>query len=86
MTDIRIGETFRHFKGSRYLVTGFSMDVVGNKPVKNVLYMPIDKVTFDGIPCSRTVTNFLEEVDRRGNWGYQGPRFTRVTQDTAQKA
>lgn len=78
MSGIRVGERFKHFKGDQYIVTGFSMNVTGDEPVKHVLYMPLNVRLFDGVPCSRSIENFLEVVNRRVDYGYLGPRFTRL--------
>ncbi len=73
-----VGETWRHFKGNLYVVTGFCLNVEGNEPVRTILYMADKDMHLSNvIPCSRSVENFLEVVDRRVDYDYKGPRFVR---------
>lgn len=68
---ITINDVFRHFKGDLYIVVGLSIAVETGVEIPRVEFR---RVVGDGTIYSRTLSNFLEFVDRP-DYGYYGPRF-----------
>ena len=58
----QIGQTWTHFKGGKYVVTGFAWCAVGDALELRVLYAKVDSDA-NTIPFSRTLSNFMEPVN-----------------------
>jgi len=76
--NIKIGQNFRHFKGTIYRIVRLTFGAAGDDLVPRVVYRKLDNGKLAGREYSRPVSNFLEEIDRQkpdDNAAYKGPRF-----------
>ena len=75
---VEVGDLFKHFKGTLYRVIDLTWACEGEEPVARIVYDRFDGTrTFETGHPSRTVENFLEEVERP-ELSYKGPRFVFV--------
>lgn len=65
-----VGETWTHFKGGRYNVTGFSFDATGDELRVLVHYIRVD----GSVIFSRTIANFLEPVNDCPRFEFSDPK------------
>lgn len=61
----QIGQEWKHFKGSKYKIVGFSWDAEGDSPRLSVQYKLAELGNYPIF--SRTLFNFLGPVDTRAS-------------------